>query len=65
MQDVIRGIENEIIKLPPPMEDSEFRKIGINWACHSLRHYDGDLLKRALAISISISDFCNEIEQAR
>lgn len=44
-------------------EQATLRQAGTKWATHALMVYDAELLKKALAISQAIAEFCNELER--
>ena len=41
----------------------ELRNAASRWADHAVRTYDGSLLRRALAISEALANFCNGVEK--
>ena len=69
MQEVITALNREEMKFPPrdgsDKPGFEFRTAAKKWAAHSLETYQDDLLTKALAVSKSIAEFCNELESRK
>ena len=63
MQELASSIEHAARPLDAGTGLLALEEAGIKWADFSLRNFQGKLLKRAIAISVAISEFEYELQQ--
>ena len=62
MDEIKKGLES-VIESPTGTEEG-FSKMSKTWASHSLDTYSGDLLQKALCISMALNGFQDALEES-
>lgn len=60
MQELAKAIE----RVPELGHEYTLREAAGKWACHCVKEYDGELLRKGLSISATLAEFMNEFERS-